>query len=169
MGHKHECWWGTLHGSFTLKCGNMPSSYPVGSRSISPADRFPPTRSAPLRTAVSSKSRMLGPRITPLCGNPTICAVGRQAAIGTRAASTIARHSFYGSVPAAPHRMRASRMETAGFLARPAACSRSSPPGWSRRSHFRSCRLVWATVALGNFLLGCLGLAPLRRQSEIER
>jgi hypothetical protein len=60
----------------------------------------------------------------------------------------------------APHRMRASRMETAGFLARPAACSRSSPPGWSRRSHFRSCRLVWATVALGNFLLGCLGFAP---------
>ena len=52
-GHKHECWWGTLHGSFTLKCGKKPSRRPFGSRSTS-SGSMSPTRSAPLRTAVSS-------------------------------------------------------------------------------------------------------------------
>src|SRR5690348_237321 len=54
----------------------MPSSCPLGSRSIY-SGSMPPTRSAPLRTAASSRSRTPGHRITPLCGKATICTVTR--------------------------------------------------------------------------------------------
>jgi hypothetical protein len=54
----------------------IPSSCPFGSRSIS-SGSMPPTRSAPLRTAASSRSRTPGQRITPLCGNATIFTVTR--------------------------------------------------------------------------------------------